>query len=185
VLSGKNERVKQKVVKVVLDTNILVSSLLTAGPPAVIVDLVADGNIIPFYSNPILQEYWEVLSRKKFGFNPAQVSRLLADIARPGIAIEGKQLHLFQNAGSFGNGSRKTVQEDSFSVKSKVDFPKTEVLENPQLNKNKKVNEDDRIFYDAAVEANAYLITGNIKHFPKESFIITPSQFLAIIGNAQ
>jgi len=132
------------VVKVVLDTNILVSSLLTAGPPAVIVDLAADGNIIPFYSNPILQKYWEVLSRKKFGFNPAQVSRLLDDIARTGIAVEGKQ-----------------------------------------LNKNKKVNEDDRIFYDAAVEANAYLITGNIKHFPKESFIITPAQFLTIIGNAQ
>ena len=131
-------------VKVVLDTNILVSSLLTAGPPAVIVDLAADGNIIPFYSNPILQKYWEVLSRKKFGFNPAQVSRLLDDIARTGIAVEGKQ-----------------------------------------LNKNKKVNEDDRIFYDAAVEANAYLITGNIKHFPKESFIITPAQFLTIIGNAQ
>jgi len=144
MLSEKNERVKQKVVKVVLDTNILVSSLLTAGPPAVIVDLAADGNIIPFYSNPILQEYWEVLSRKKFGFNPAQVSRLLDDIVKTGIAVEGKQ-----------------------------------------LNKNKKVNEDDRIFYDAAVEADAYLITGNIKHFPKESFIITPAQFLAIIGNAQ
>jgi hypothetical protein len=33
---------------------------------------------------------------------------------------------------SFGKGSGKTVQKDSFSIKSKVDFPKTEVLENPQ-----------------------------------------------------
>jgi len=33
-------------VKVVLDTNILVSSLLAAGPPAIIVDMVADGKII-------------------------------------------------------------------------------------------------------------------------------------------
>jgi len=129
------------VVKAVLDTNILVSSLLTVGPPAIIVDLVADGKIIPFYSNPILQEYWDVLSRKKFCFDSAQVSRLINDIARSGIAIEGKQ---------------------------------------PQ--KNKKVNEDDRIFYDAAVEAMAYLITGNIRHFPKESFIVTPAQFLAIIS---
>ncbi|MDR2717505.1 MAG: putative toxin-antitoxin system toxin component, PIN family [Treponema sp.] len=139
--SGKNEKVKQKVIKVVLDTNILVSSLLTSGPPAVIVDLVADGKIVPFYSNPILQEYWEVLSRKKFGFDSVQVTRLMDDIVKTGIAVEGKQ-----------------------------------------LNKNKKVNQDDRIFYDAAVEAKAYLITGNMKHFPKESFITTPVQFLTIIA---
>jgi len=132
------------VVKVVLDTNILVSSLLASGPPAVIVDLIADGNIIPFYSTQILQEYREVLSRKKFGFNSAQVTRLINDIVRIGFAVEGKQ-----------------------------------------INKNKKVNEDDRIFYDTAVEAKAYLVTGNIKHFPKEPFVITPAQFLAIIGHAK
>jgi putative PIN family toxin of toxin-antitoxin system len=141
MLSEKNERVKQKVVNVVLDTNILVSSLLTYGPPAVIVDLVADGIVIPFYSNPILQEYWEVLSRKKFGFDSVQVTRLIDDIVRTGIAVEGKS------------------------------------------DKNKKVNEEDQVFYDAAVEAKAYLITGNIRHFPKESFIITPAQFLTIIGH--
>ena len=128
-------------VNVVLDTNILVSSLLTYGPPAVIVDLIADGIVIPFYSNPILQEYWEVLSRKKFGFNPVQVTRLIHDIVRTGISVEGKS------------------------------------------DKNKKVNEEDRIFYDAAVEAGVYLITGNIRHFPKEPFIITPAQFLTLIGN--
>jgi len=39
----------------------------------------------------------------------------------------------FQNSASFGKGFRKTVQIASFSVKSKVDFPKTEVLENPHI----------------------------------------------------
>jgi len=39
----------------------------------------------------------------------------------------------FQNSVSFENGFRKTALSDSFSFKSKVDFPKTEVLENPQL----------------------------------------------------
>jgi putative PIN family toxin of toxin-antitoxin system len=132
------------VVKVVLDTNILVSSLLTSGPPAVIVDLIADGNIIPFYSNPILLEYREVLSRKKFGFVSAHITQLIDDIVRTGIIVEGKQ-----------------------------------------LSKKKKVDEDDRIFYDAAVEAMAYLITGNIRHFPKEPFIVTPAQFLTIIGHTR
>jgi len=51
-----------------------------------------------------------------------------------------------------------------------------------KANKNIKINEDDRIFYDTAVEAEAYLITGNIRHFPKEAFIITPAQFLTVVG---
>ena len=77
-------------IKAVLDTNVLVSSLLASGPPAVVVDLVADGKIIPFFNDLILQEYREVLSREKFGFSSLQVTRLLNDIARAGIAVESK-----------------------------------------------------------------------------------------------
>jgi dihydroorotase len=47
--------------------------------------------------------------------------------------MEGKALSLFQNSVSFGKGFGKTVQKAGFSVKSEVDFPKAEVLENPQL----------------------------------------------------
>lgn len=38
-------------------------------------------------------------------------------------------------------------------------------------------------FYDVVLEKrddNAYLITGNIRHFPKEPFIVTPREFLDI-----
>ena len=38
-------------------------------------------------------------------------------------------------------------------------------------------HEPDRVFYDAAKTAEAILITGNIKHFPKESFVMTPPDF--------
>jgi len=38
-------------------------------------------------------------------------------------------MSLFQNSVSFGKGFRKTVLKDSFSFKSKVAFPKAEVLE--------------------------------------------------------
>jgi putative PIN family toxin of toxin-antitoxin system len=41
-------------------------------------------------------------------------------------------------------------------------------------------DEDDRVFYDAAKTADVYLITGNTKHFPQETFIITPAEFLAM-----
>ena len=39
-------------------------------------------------------------------------------------------------------------------------------------------DEDDRIFYDTAKESGAFLITGNRRHYPDESFIMTPSDFL-------
>jgi len=75
-------------IKVVLDTNVLVSSLLSSGPPAVIVDLVADGKLTPFFNDFIVSEYLNVLLRPKFNFFPFQVSRLLDDIMRTGIAVD-------------------------------------------------------------------------------------------------
>jgi putative PIN family toxin of toxin-antitoxin system len=43
----------------------------------------------------------------------------------------------------------------------------------------------DRIFYEVVMEErkkqDAYLVTGNIKHFPVEPFIVTPRQMLDII----
>lgn len=39
-------------------------------------------------------------------------------------------------------------------------------------------DESDRIFYDTAKAAEALLITGNMKHYPDEPDILTPTQFL-------
>lgn len=43
----------------------------------------------------------------------------------------------------------------------------------------------DRVFYEVVMEQrksdNAYLTTGNIKHFPQKPFIVTPRQLLDII----
>ncbi|MDR3321661.1 MAG: putative toxin-antitoxin system toxin component, PIN family [Synergistaceae bacterium] len=36
-------------------------------------------------------------------------------------------------------------------------------------------DESDRIFYEVATACGALLITGNLKHYPQEPFIITPS----------
>jgi putative PIN family toxin of toxin-antitoxin system len=40
------------------------------------------------------------------------------------------------------------------------------------------IDESDRKFYDVAKSCGVNLITGNNRHYPDESFIITPSQFL-------
>ena len=44
-------------------------------------------------------------------------------------------------------------------------------------------DETDRAFYEVAVKNNAYLITGNKKHYPDETFIITPARFVEIYND--
>jgi putative PIN family toxin of toxin-antitoxin system len=77
-----------RAVPVVMDTNILVSALLSDGPPALIVDQVAEERIRPCFDDRILAEYWDVLSRPKFGFSLPQVNCLIHDIVRAGFRIE-------------------------------------------------------------------------------------------------
>jgi len=52
--------------KIILDTNVIVSSLIQKNYPYLIVDHCIEGNAIICLSNPILQEYVEVLGRPKF-----------------------------------------------------------------------------------------------------------------------
>ena len=44
------------------------------------------------------------------------------------------------------------------------------------------VDESDRVFYDTACESGSTLITGNIKHYPSERFIMAPFEFLRRLG---
>lgn len=52
----------------------------------------------------------------------------------------------------------------------------------PVPSKIKFSDESDRIFYDTAKGSNSFLITGNIKHYPKESFILLPVDLLQKIS---
>ena len=45
------------------------------------------------------------------------------------------------------------------------------------------IDEDDRYFYDVAYTCGVFLITGNIKHYPPKSFIVTPAEFLTFLPN--
>jgi len=47
------------------------------------------------------------------------------------------------------------------------------------------LHEDDRIFYDIAKTSGATLITGNIKHYPDDPDILTPTQFLELVYKKQ
>jgi putative PIN family toxin of toxin-antitoxin system len=47
------------------------------------------------------------------------------------------------------------------------------------------IDESDRVFYDLAVAAKATQITGNLKHFPPENFIMNPADFLKMMHEAE
>ncbi len=58
--------------RVVIDTNVLVSGLLNAaGNPGRVVDGLLLGELVPVVDDRILAEYSEVLSRPAFAFDPA------------------------------------------------------------------------------------------------------------------
>lgn len=78
---------------VVLDTNVLVSALLSPfQAPARVVDLVLSGEVDVVVDDRILAEYREVLARPKFGFEERAVSDLLDYFEQAGIAVQAMPL---------------------------------------------------------------------------------------------
>ena len=77
--------------RVVLDTNVLVSGLLSPfGPPGEIVRLVSSGAVTLCLDARILAEYDEVLARTRFGFDQDAIAALLdyLDFASETVAAE-------------------------------------------------------------------------------------------------
>jgi len=128
-------------VKVVLDTNVLVSALWTpAGNASASVNLILSDKIIPCFDTRIMDEYRVVLSRPRLAFLVGQVDELLAEISERGLSV--------------------------IPLPSAVEMS----------------DETDRKFYDTAKYCGAYLITGNIRHYPKEPSVISPAVFLDIFA---
>jgi len=127
--------------RVVIDTNILVSALWTPdGNASTIFSLVLTDKIVPCFNLHILNEYRIVLSRPRFAFPANQVNELLSEIANRGLSV--------------------------IIIPSTVELP----------------DESDRKFYDTAKYCEAYLITGNIRHYPKDPMILSPARFLDTLG---
>jgi len=46
------------------------------------------------------------------------------------------------------------------------------------------IDEDDRVFYEVSLaEDESFLVTGNLKHFPKVPKVVTPAEMLVILKN--
>ena len=74
----------------VIDTNVLVSALLTKNKDAATVkvhEAIGDGLITPLYHKNILREYDEVLHRAKFGFSEDKIKTLIDMIVKYGVEV--------------------------------------------------------------------------------------------------
>jgi uncharacterized protein len=73
------------VIRAVIDTNVLVSGLLSpAGNEALILRAIHQGLVRPCFSEDILEEYAAVLARPKFAFPPDEIEAALAMFRRQG-----------------------------------------------------------------------------------------------------
>lgn len=131
----------------VIDTNILVSALITHNSDAATVHIVENvyiQRLTPLYNQDILNEYKEVLSRSKFKLPEEKIESLIEMIKQNGI--------------------------DSSCAPFNGDMP----------------DEDDRVFYEVTLSReDSFLVTGNLKHFPKTPRVVTAAQMLDILDKEQ
>jgi len=81
-------------ITVVMDTNVLVSGLLTPhSPAATLIRLIVQGSIRLVFDERMLAEYREVLTRPKFGFGLEQIEDFLAQIEEEGLKIAAQPVH--------------------------------------------------------------------------------------------
>jgi len=78
---------------VVLDTNVIVSALLSPhGSAARVLDIVLAGRVTVVFDDRIMDEYWQVLRRRRFGFAEEDVKALLDFIRSEGRAVSAPPL---------------------------------------------------------------------------------------------
>ena len=127
----------------VIDTNVLVSALITKNTEAAtakVVRLLLEQEFVPLYDADIIAEYEDVLHRSKFPILKETADALISFIVENGIES------------------------------SRVDFDES------------MPDEDDRVFYEVSLsQEDSFLVTGNLKHYPTSTRVITPAQFLEIV----
>ncbi len=136
---------EKKKIYAVIDTNVLVSSLISSNGlsnTAIIIKSIFNEVIIPLYNSEIIEEYKEVLSRPKFKFPPVMIENLISGFTALGIES------------ICSNTTNNEVFPDA----------------------------DDIVFYEVAMSReDSFLITGNLKHFPRKPFVVSPAQMVEIL----
>jgi putative PIN family toxin of toxin-antitoxin system len=80
--------------RVVLDTNVVVSGLLQSkGNPAQVLALVLAGAVQVVHDWRILAEYSDMLARPKFKFDKGRVREVLTKLEADGLAVDATEQH--------------------------------------------------------------------------------------------
>ncbi len=129
-------------IRVVIDTNVLVSSLLASGTPKAVLDLAFNQKFVWYVSEAILAEYETVL-------------------AYPRLKLDSTEIKLTMAA------TRKEARVVA-----------------PRIILDQALDEADNRFLECAQAAKAnYLVTGNLRHFPKVwkyTKVVPPKEFLRL-----
>lgn len=64
-------------IRVVIDTNVLISALLFGGIPGILIELWKNGRIKPLISREIIDEYLKVLTYPKFSLSEEEINYIL------------------------------------------------------------------------------------------------------------
>jgi putative PIN family toxin of toxin-antitoxin system len=76
------------VIRVVVDTNVLVSAMISStGNEALLMLAINHGLLIPCFCAEVLREYSDVLSRPKFGFSQGEVKSLFDLLRQRGLEL--------------------------------------------------------------------------------------------------
>lgn len=67
----------EKIVRVVIDTNVVVSALLFGGIPGKLLSMCQSGRLQPFLSASILEEYLQVLAYPRFKLTDQEIDFLI------------------------------------------------------------------------------------------------------------
>ena len=92
---------KEKRLKVVLDTNVLISALLFKGELSRLVDIWRKGNVIPLFSRETFREFKSVLGYPKFSLTAQEIKILIEEEVLPFfeiIEITGKARGICRDA---------------------------------------------------------------------------------------
>jgi putative PIN family toxin of toxin-antitoxin system len=131
--------------RAVLDTNVLISAVLTPnGRPELVLRLALTGSFQLVASDELFFEYEEVLARPEFRLPRKAIKELMAEVRKKAVIV-----------------SPETLPE---GVCSDAD--------------------DAKVLGTAVAGKVNYLITGNLKHFPKsyrDVEVVNPKEFLGLI----
>ena len=129
-------------IRVVIDTNVLVSSVLASGTPKAVLNLAFNRKFAWYVSEAILTEYETVLAYPRLKLDSAEVKRMMA-------------------------ATRNEAR-----------------MVSPGIVLTEAIDETDNRFLECAQVSKAnYLVTGNLRHFPKVwkyTKIVPPKEFLRL-----